>query len=199
MLLRGVQRGSDTLTLESPPMKFLRSAVLSLATAFCLQAQATPVAIVDFVNVPVSASAAKPVTADQVRTAIVRAGGRYQWEVRPLADGVLEARYTKGNKHSVVATIQYTDQAYSVTYKDSLNMDYENRGLADAEPVRNMSSPEGVLLASRQNAAAKQKSRYAGDPATPYAVPRRTGEVHANYEAWVRQLMSGIRTELSLL
>lgn len=174
--------------------KLIRLAVLLLATAFAMQAHAQRVSVplVDFANIPVADATDKPVTAEQVRTAFIRAGSRRRWEVKPVSEGVLEATYVKENKHTVVVRIDYTATHYSLTYKDSTNMRYETVAV---DPVRNLGAQQAGL---RANAASRQQAHFANDPSTRYAVVHRAAELHPFYENWVRNLLADVRLELKL-
>lgn len=183
-------------------MKLIRIALLSLAAAVCVpaHAQRTPVPIVDFANIPVAESTQKPVTAEQVRAAFFRAGGSLRWDINQVADGVLEARYVKDGKHTVVAVIHYSDTKYSLTYKDSINMKYDDRAAELASTsVRAPTTQQSIQNTARANASEKQARHFASDPSSRYAVVRPVGELHPFYENWVRNLLAGVRTELKLL
>ena len=173
-------------------MKLLRLVLLSLFTLFAAQAHAqrVPVPVVDFVNVPVPATD-KAVTAEQVRVAFMRAAVAQRWDVTPVSEGVLEARFIKDNKHTVVTTIQYSAQGYSVLYKSSDNMKF------DAGP--NAADPSNFRVRAMSiSAYAAQKKLFLNDPFTPYAVVRSEGELHPFYEVWVRRLMAGANGELKV-
>jgi hypothetical protein len=166
-------------------MKLLKLALLTLVAAFCMQARAqrTPVPVVDFANIPVAQSAAKALTADQVRDAIGRAAAAQSWTVSQVGEGELEARFVKNAKHTVVVAIRYDATRYAVAYKDSIDMKFEERSLQmDTQLYR--------------SAAQKQKEQFVTDPLTAYAVVRRDALLHPFYERWVRQLLAGIGAQL---
>lgn len=141
-----------------------------------------PVPIIDFKNVPVSASVAKPVQADDVRKAFLRAAALQHWVLTPMSEGVMEARFVKNNKHTVVATVTYDAERYSIAYKSSIDMKYEENAF-QSRPL--------------EQAAQKQKDQFASDPLTPFAVLHQSGAVlHPFYETWVRQLLGGVSAEL---
>jgi len=171
-------------------MKLLRLALLSLFTLFAAQAHAqrTPVPVVDFVNVPVPA-AAKAAAPEQVRAAFQKAAVVLGWEITPVSEGVLEGRFVKDHKHTVVTTIQYSAQGYSVLYKSSDNMKFD-AGANAADPNNFRVAPMSV------RAYDAQKKLFLNDPFTPYAVARKEGELHPFYEVWVRRLMTGVNGEL---
>lgn len=165
-------------------MKLFKHVLLALAVVFCVNAQAQrlPVPIIDFKNVPVSASVTKPVTADDVRKAFLRAAAVQHWVLTPVSEGVMEAQFVKNNKHTVVATVTYSADSYSVQYKSSIDMKYEENAFK-SRPL--------------EQAAQKQKEQFVADPLTRFAVLHREGAVlHPFYEGWVRQLLAGVSAEL---
>lgn len=85
----------------------------------------TPVAVVNYFDQLVeTASGARP-TAAQVRDAIVRAGASKDWALAKRADDqFLATRVIKG-KHTIVTTISFTAEKYSVSYESSENMKFQ--------------------------------------------------------------------------
>lgn len=176
-------------------MKLFKHVLLALAVVFCVDAQAQriPVPIVDFKDVPVSASVAKPVSATDVRNAFLRAATAQRWVLTPVSDGVMEAKFVKDNKHTVVAKVTYDAQRYAISYESSIDMKFEPGPNVSPSIASNSNRPN---LAER--AAMKQKDLFANDPLTPYAVMRRDGALHPFYEVWVRRLLAGVSTELKI-
>ena len=74
---------------------------------------------------PVVTGSGKPVTADQVRSAIVRAGNTLGWEMTPNAPGAVTGRLALRG-HVAVVDVRYSAKDYSIMYKDSTNLDYGN-------------------------------------------------------------------------
>ena len=167
-------------------MKLFKHFLLALAVVFCVEAQAQrmPVPIVDFKDVPVSASVSKPVTSDDVRKAFVRAAATLNWTLTPVSEGVMELKYVKENKHVVVAKVTYDAQRYSIAYQSSVDMKFDEN------------APKTRLL---EDAAHKQKNHFASDPLTPYAVvPRPNAVIHPFYEGWVRHLLAAVSIQLKV-
>jgi len=73
--------------------------------------------------VPVVTGTGKPPTADQVRSAIVRAGNGLGWQMTPTDPGLVTGRIALRG-HTAVVDVRYTPSNYSITYKDSTNLDY---------------------------------------------------------------------------
>jgi len=170
--------------------KLFRWVLVSMFAVVALQAQAQrmPVPVVDFVDVPVPATAT-PATAERVKTAFLRAAATLNWDVTPVSDGVLEAKFVKEFKHTVVATVRYTAQGYSVAYKSSDNMKFEDGPNVTSPGVR--AAPSLMLSAHEA-----QRKLFVNDPFTPYAVVRTDGALHPFYEVWVRRLMAAVNGEL---
>ena len=64
-------------------------------------------------------------TAKDVRKAIVRAGTRLGWQMEDTAENSLTGTLNL-RKHVAVITIDYTASSYSITYKDSENLQYND-------------------------------------------------------------------------
>lgn len=58
--------------------------------------------------------------------AIVSGGSVRGWRPVTKTSGIVELRYIKGaNKHSLTVNVEYTANTFSVTYKDSTNLNYK--------------------------------------------------------------------------
>ncbi|MDR2263065.1 MAG: hypothetical protein LBE93_06325 [Enterobacter asburiae] len=60
-------------------------------------------------------------TAEQVKTAIVKAGQKREWIMTDAGPGVLKGRL-QARDHSVEVRIPYTATGYSINYESSLNL-----------------------------------------------------------------------------
>ncbi|MDB5820099.1 MAG: hypothetical protein JWQ11_3739 [Rhizobacter sp.] len=78
--------------------------------------------VFDVVDAPVPTSSAKALTTDQVRAAIIRAGADLGWHVSDAGSGRLVATIAL-RKHTAEIEIPYSDTAFSITYKNSTNLD----------------------------------------------------------------------------
>lgn len=175
-------------------MTLLKIALLSLIATVSVHAHAQrePVPVVDFVNVPVPPGS-EATTGDRVKVAFLKAGANQHWDITPVGEGQLEARFVKEFKHTVVATIQYSATSYSVAYKSSDNMKFQpGPNALDQTTVRR---PSVAAVA----AIATQNKLFVNDPFTPYAVARKEGVLHPFYEVWVRRLLAGANGELKAL
>jgi hypothetical protein len=79
--------------------------------------------IVNVTDAPVVTATGKQLTADQVRNAIVSAGNGLGWVMTPVSPGLVSGRLTLRD-HVAVVNVSYTAKMYSITYKDSTNLNY---------------------------------------------------------------------------
>lgn len=111
-------------------MKTLHLLAAAAITLGSVQAFArAPVPILNHESLTVQRAGGQAASADQVRQAILvasQATGR-KWTVSDAAPGQLVASYSV-RSHTVVADIRYRDGAFSVSYKDSVNMKYTAGG-----------------------------------------------------------------------
>ena len=74
----------------------------------------------------VASSSGKPLTNEQVRSSIVRAGAALGWQMKDVDANTLMATISL-RKHTAVVEIPYTPTAYSIKYKSSIELG-ENNG-----------------------------------------------------------------------
>jgi hypothetical protein len=91
--------------------------------------QSVPIVNVD--NQPVTPASGKRPTLDQVRGAILRGATAQKWQAVASGSGLFTATIVVRNKHTVVVEIPYSARNFSVRYKSSNNMNYENRNGVD--------------------------------------------------------------------
>lgn len=60
-----------------------------------------------------------------MKKAIMMAGTKLGWEMQPVKPGLIVATLHL-RKHAAVVNVTYNTRAYSITYKDSTNLDYKN-------------------------------------------------------------------------
>ena len=128
-------------------LAFVSAAILSAAT---MQAEAACMRCGPIQNVtdaPVTSASGKPMSVEEVRKSIVRAGVTLGWKMSSDAPckvtGTLNVR-----KHTAVVEIPYSARSYSILYKSSANLDE-------------------------------------GD-----------GQIHNNYNGWIKNLAKGIDAQL---
>lgn len=85
----------------------------------------TPVPVENFPNQAVATASGKKPTLEQVQQAITAAATGKQWALAKQADGTFLATRVVRGKHTIVTTVTFTPDQYSVTYHSSDNMKFE--------------------------------------------------------------------------
>ena len=80
--------------------------------------------IVNVTDQPVVTAPGKQLTAEQVKYAIVSAGTGLGWVMTPVSPGLISGRLSLRD-HVAVVDVRYTTKTYSITYKDSTNLNYQ--------------------------------------------------------------------------
>ncbi|MBU1224744.1 MAG: hypothetical protein KKA22_09825 [Gammaproteobacteria bacterium] len=65
----------------------------------------------------------KAVSMDDVQKAIIRAGAGLGWQMKPVEPGLIVGTLTL-RTHMAMVNVKYDTKTYSITYKDSSNLDY---------------------------------------------------------------------------
>lgn len=78
--------------------------------------------IYNFSNTSITASAGAP-TDSQIVQAIIRAGSSLGWTMQKVAPGHIVGTLNI-RTHIAIVDITYNSDSYSITYKDSTNLDY---------------------------------------------------------------------------
>ncbi len=73
---------------------------------------------------PIAPSGGKPRTLEEVKAAIVSAGEFRGWTMKDIAPGLLEGIH-RLNVIIAVVDIKYSTTSYSITYKDSSQLNYD--------------------------------------------------------------------------
>lgn len=99
-----------------------------LASVFALFLVSCRVApVYNVTDAPITAS--KPdVTEHAVQTAIIRAGASLGWQMRPVSPGHIEGTLIL-RTHRAVVDIKYDTKSYSITYKDSVDLQYDGTNI----------------------------------------------------------------------
>lgn len=130
-----------------------------------------PVPVIDHIDVPVLTSSGKPISTEQVRDSIISAAQMRNWEVaRSPSQDLLTATLNVRNKHTVVVSIPYSTEKFSVKYANSINMKY-----------------------SIQDKVAVSNTPYAPPTGPGVRV------IHPGYNTWVQDLLRAIQFELKKL
>jgi hypothetical protein len=85
-------------------------------------AQRAPEPVPNMVDVAIVTSS--KLTTEQVRTAIVSAAKSLGWVVAPESTPGSFLVSKSWGRHSITTEVKYTDNSYSLLYKDSINMKY---------------------------------------------------------------------------
>lgn len=97
---------------------------------------------------PVNSASGKPVSAEEVKKAIMRAGGTLGWKIAENGPGKMTGTLNV-RSHTAVVDIPYSAKSYSINYKSSVNLNEEG------------------------------------------------GQIHNNYNGWVKNLDKGIQAQLA--
>jgi hypothetical protein len=150
--------------------KWLIALLLTLVSLNSFSREAVP--IIDHIDVPVLTSSGNPLSSDQVRDAIISAAQARNWEVtRSPSQAMLSATLNVRGKHSVVVSIPYSSEKFSIKYANSTNMKYSMR--------------------EKQPAGSIQSVTEASGPAVQV--------IHPAYNGWVQELLRSIQFELKKL
>jgi hypothetical protein len=90
------------------------------------------VPIINFDNIAIATSSGSAPGSEQVKQAIMKAGGARGWSIAHQAEGKLLATLIVRNKHTIAVEIGYSAEKYSLMYANSSNMKYGQR---DGQPV----------------------------------------------------------------
>ena len=105
-------------------MSFNKLALITLlASILTLAGCGSADPVLNFTNSPVVASADKK-NMDDIKRGIILAGSRIGWQMRLLKPGtIIATSFRRGRMAKVEIT--YTTSTYSITYKDSSNLQYD--------------------------------------------------------------------------
>lgn len=156
--------------------KFASLLFVMMTLSFGSHARET-VAIIDHNDIPVMTGSSKPVTSEQVRDAISAAATSLRWDVsKSPSQDMLSATLLVRGKHTVVVSIPYSAEKFSIKYQNSINMKYELAGPP--------SGGNSDLI--KMGSAAKE-------------TPAGTPTIHPAYNKWVQELRQAIQAQLRKL
>ena len=93
-----------------------------IATAFALLGGCRTAPIHNVSDAPVVVAAGKQATTDDVKMAILRAGGNLGWQMTQTGPGLINARIALRG-HTASVDVNYNTKTYTITYRDSTNLD----------------------------------------------------------------------------
>jgi len=107
------------MPIDKVTVRKIGVAIFVLIAAACA---GKPIHNVEGHAVPIAAQSLPPA---KIRAAIIEAAEGRGWQVRPIAEGQLEATYAP-RTHKAVVDILYDRQTYSIRYKSSENLKAED-------------------------------------------------------------------------
>lgn len=106
----------------------MRKIILMGLAVMMLGGCATPNAVRNINAEPVVGPAGRAVSLDEVGKAILRAGGTLGWQMKQVEPGYILGTL-KLRSHVAIVDIRYTTKSYSITYKDSTNLNYDGTNI----------------------------------------------------------------------
>ncbi len=74
---------------------------------------------------PVAATPSSPLTLEDYKNAIIRAGAERGWSFEDVGPGHLVGTVAVRGKHFATVDVLYNTQDFTINYKDSRNLDYD--------------------------------------------------------------------------
>ncbi|MBS1197762.1 MAG: hypothetical protein H6R18_1547 [Proteobacteria bacterium] len=137
-------------------------------------AQRSSEPIINYENISVITESGKPTTDANIKAAITRAAENLNWKISDAGAGKLLGTLVVNGKHTVTVTIPYSQSAFSILYKDSINMKYNP----------SMEAPDFPGMYR---------------PATPISTKTWSGTkpvIHPFYNVWTQNLLERIKHEI---
>ncbi len=106
--------------------QLLKLLLVALVFSF-VSACATRVPVYNVANAPVDISS-KKASLDEIGDAIRRAGAALGWQMKLVKPGLI-AGSLNVRSHSANVDIAYNNKTYDITYKDSVNLDYDGTAI----------------------------------------------------------------------
>jgi len=106
------------------PLQFKPLLLLSLFISITVSQPANALEpVFDIINAEIVSTTTE--TMDSVKKAIVSGGATRKWRMKEISPGHLEAQITV-RSHTAKVDIVYSEKNYSITYKESTNLKYNN-------------------------------------------------------------------------
>jgi|SRR3989344_1458733 len=99
--------------------------LFSLLVVFAAGCRSNPVYNIEGASVMTGKT---DVSVEDVKKAIIRAGGTLGWSMNPVSPGQIIGTL-RLRKHVAVVDIKYNTKTYSIMYKDSTNLDYNGTNI----------------------------------------------------------------------
>jgi hypothetical protein len=101
------------------------AALLGLAVWTPTPAMAADVSVSSWDNVAAITGSGKPASAEEIKRAFMVGGARRGWTFADAGPGKLTCTLAV-RTHTLVMNLAYEDGKYSLSYKDSVNLDYKD-------------------------------------------------------------------------
>lgn len=111
-------------------MKTIHSLLFVLATLLAASgalAARGGAPIQNYEDLPIASGSGKPLTAEQVKNAIISGGARARWSASIQPGNVIRLTYSP-RSHSASVDVAYTAKSYSIRYANSVNLSYNPEG-----------------------------------------------------------------------
>jgi hypothetical protein len=125
---RGGQPPTTPINKEEDEMTNFRGWVMALSLALVFLAPAPAWAdteVIAWNNVVAHTGSGKPATADEIKRAFVVAAAKRGWTVTEAGPGTMTLTLVL-RTHTLVMDLAYEDGKYSLSYKNSINLDYKD-------------------------------------------------------------------------
>ena len=106
----------------------MRKIILMGLTAMMLVGCATPHPVRNITAEPVVGPAGRAVSIDEVGKAILRAGATRGWQMKLMEPGYIVGTLNV-RSHVAIVDVRYTTKNYSITYKNSTNLNYDGTNI----------------------------------------------------------------------
>ena len=106
----------------------MRKIILMGLTAMMLVGCATPHPVRNITAEPVVGPAGRAVSMDEVGKAILRAGATRGWQMKLMEPGYIVGTLNV-RSHVAIVDVRYTTKNYSITYKNSTNLNYDGTNI----------------------------------------------------------------------
>jgi hypothetical protein len=108
-------------------LRWVRAVLILAAVSFAAGAPgaARAAELIEWKDVAAVTGSGKPATAEEIRRAFLVGGARRGWTFTPDAPDKMTGRLVV-RSHTLVMNLTYEDGKFSLTYQDSINLDYKD-------------------------------------------------------------------------
>ncbi len=102
--------------------------VILLAAAAVALAGCTSQPIYNVQGAPIETVGGRPPSIGDVEKAILRAGAALGWKLQPVRPGAMVGTLSL-RSHTAIVDVTYDARSYSITYKDSVELNYDGSNI----------------------------------------------------------------------